>query len=67
MKLEEFKQMFLSLIARGWNGEFATELIAMANDPKQCAKIFNRAKLVAYRNKVNVHDALHALISRGNL
>lgn len=67
MKLEQFKQMFITLIAWGWSGEYAAELTAKANDPKQCAKIFNRVKLVAYRNCISEHDALHSLINRGKL
>lgn len=67
MKLEQFKLMFLALIAWGWSGEYADELTAKANNPKQCAKIYNRVKLVAYRNCISEGDALFSLISRGNL
>lgn len=67
MKIEQFKQMFLALIAWGWSGDYAAELTAKANDPKQCARIFSRVKLVAHRNSISEHDALHALISRGKL
>lgn len=67
MNIEEFKTMFLVHVAWGWSGEYAAELTAKANDPKESAKIFNRVKLVAYRNHISMCDALHGLISRGNL
>lgn len=60
--------MFLLVIKNGWScGDLTDGLTAKANDPKQCAKIYNRVKLVSYRNCINEHDALHILISRGKL
>lgn len=77
MKIEQFKQMFLAVIATGWTRydettgdwthDLTAELTAKANDPKQCAKIFNCVKLVAYRNCISEHDALHSMINRGKL
>lgn len=77
MKLEQFKQMFLAVIAQGWTRydkktgdwthDLTDELTTKANDPKECAKIFNRVKLVAYRNFISEHDALCALLHRGKV
>lgn len=59
--------MFIALINWGWSGEYAEELNAKANDNKTLTKIHNRVKLVAYRNSISEHDALHHLISSGKL
>lgn len=67
MKTEEFKQRFIALINWGWSGEYAAELTAKANDNKTLAKIYNRVKLVAYRNSLSEGDALYHLISAGKL
>ena len=65
MTLQEFKQQSISHINWGWGGEYAESLINRLNDPKECAKMFNRCKLVAYRNCISIGDARHGLISRG--
>ena len=67
MTQNEFKTMFVKLIAWGWSGEYADELNAKANNPAQLSKIFSRARLVAYRNCISIHDALNHLISSGKL
>ena len=67
MNTEQFKQIFLASINWGWSGEYAAELTTKANDTKKLAKIYNRVKLVAYRNSISEGDALHHLISRGKL
>lgn len=74
MNTEQFKQMFLAVITTGWarydektgdwTHDLTGELTAKANSPKECAKIYNRVKLVAYRNCISEHDALCNLIRR---
>lgn len=66
MTIEQFKQMFIALINWGWNGEYAAELTAQANNDKICALIHERVKKWTDRWCVSEHDALISLIERGS-
>jgi len=67
MTLQEFQQQSITHINRGWNGERAARLLAKFNDKKECVRIFNRCKLIAYRNCISIGDARHHLISHGKV
>lgn len=67
MTLQEFKEQSISHVNWGWDGELAERLISKFNNPKECAKIFSRCKLVAYRNCISIGDARHHLITHGKI
>lgn len=67
MNLQDFQQRFIAHINWGWSGDYAAYMTAKANDPKECAKIYKRVKLVAYRNHICEGDALHHLITHGKI
>lgn len=67
MTLQEFKEQSISHVNWGWDGEFAEHLINKFNNSTECAKIFSRCKLVAYRNCISIGDARHHLITHGKI
>lgn len=67
MNLRDFQQIFIALINWGWSGDYAAYLTDKANNTSECAKIYKRVKLVAYRNHICEGDALHLLISHGKI
>lgn len=67
MTIEEFQQESIAHIEWGWDGEYAAYLRAKFSDRKECAKLFNRCRLIARRNRISVGDARHHLISRGKI
>lgn len=74
MNLQDFQQMFIRVASCGWSrwdGEkyidTTAEYMAKANNLKECAKIHKSVKLVAYRNCVSEHDALHILMHRNRI
>lgn len=67
MTLDEFQQQSIAHINWGWNDERAARLLAKFNDKKECTRIFNRCKLIAYRNCISIGDARHHLISHGKV
>lgn len=67
MKLQDFQKRFTARINWGWSGDYAVYLLEKANNPTECAKIYKRVKLVAYRNRICEGDALHHLITHGKI
>lgn len=67
MTVKDFQKHLISVIKWGWDGDYAASLLSKANDLKECAKIYRRVKLVAYRNFLCEGDALIYLIRHGKI
>ena len=67
MKLNEFEEMFFNVIKK-WD-VYSTQVIRnkMILNNKYKNELHNTCELIAFRNHISVHDALHSYLSNGEI